>query len=550
MKRNVLWVLGLFLAIFSGCLWKHPKAELVLTEGIFYTSNPLKPQVEMVAIRNGRILAVGKSKEAKRYIGEHTRVIKLQGAFGCAGFNDAHLHVLEGGQTKEEVDLTGASSPLEIQKRILEKAWKIPWGSWIIGYGWDQTLFPDKKWPTKKIIDDIIQDFPVYLVRFCGNVVLVNSKVLTIAGITANTPNPPGGEIVRDPVTGEPTGILKGEAVHLVSQYMPDLPDEKKYEAIRFALSEAKRFGITTVQDETPSDVLPVYKKLFEQGELTCRISVSYPFPVSMTHASLRKMFHSPMLCLGPIKDRLDGTLGGNTACFSHSETNDPEPFGLIRISPKTLNAQVMHADGQGFQISLHAVGDRAVSMALDAFELAQKTNTPRESRHRIEEMVAIDSQSLSRFKNLGLVACMQPAGLLSCIRMEHEIDHPSLYPFKTLLNHGIKLAFGSDWPWGVLNPLWGIYAAVTRQDTAGNPSGGWIPSERLSVREAIDAYTIGSAYAEFMDHLKGSLEPGKLADIVILDRNLLEIPPKEILSARVLYTIVDGKIVYTAGQE
>lgn len=548
-KKLCVVVMGFFPAIFLNCLLKNQEAELVFTEGVFYTSNPLRPKVEMVAIRNGRILAVGKSKEAKRYIGDHTKVIKLHGAFGCAGFNDAHIHLFEGGKSKESVDLRGATSPFEIQKRILEKAWRIPWGSWIIGYGWDQNLFPEKKWPTKKLIDDILRDFPVYLVRMCGNAVLVNSKVLSIAGITANTPNPPGGEIVRDPDTGEPTGILKGEAVNLVSQYMPDLPEGKKYEAIRYALSEAKRLGITTVQDESPPEILPVYKKLFEEGELTCRISISYPLPESATYSSLRKMFHYSLLYLGTIREKIDGALGGNTAWFSHSNPNDPYSSGFIRISPKTLNAQVMQADGEGFQIGLHAVGDRAVSMALDAFELAQRTNLPRESRHRIEEMVSIAPQALSRFKSLGLVACMQPTGLLSCILREHELDHTLLYPFRTLQNHGIKFAFGSDWPWGVLNPLWGIYFAVTRQDTAGNPREGFIPNERLSVQEAIDAYTIGSAYAEFMDHIKGSLEPGKLADIVILDRNLLEIPPKEILNARVLYTVVNGEIVYQAGE-
>lgn len=535
---------GLLLFIFLHCEWKNQKAELIFIEGTFYTSNPLRPIVEMVAIRSGRILAVGKSKEAKRYIGEKTQVIKLHGAFGCAGFNDAHVHVLEAGQTKEAVDLTGITSSLDIQKKILEKAWKIPWGSWIIGYGWDQNLFPDKKWPSKKLIDDIIQDFPVYLIRICGDAVLVNSKVLKIAGITANTPNPQGGEIVRDPLTGEPTGILKGEAIRLVSQYVPDLSNEKKLEAIQYALSEARRFGITTLQDESVVEAFSIYKKLFEEKNLTCRISLGF-FLDSTAYTTYRNLAHHSMLHFQQLKLGIDGTLGAYTAYFSHLYQDNPNAVVPIQISQKELNGQVMEADRKGFQIGIHAVGDRAVSMALDAFALIQKNNALRERRHRIEDMAAIGPQAVSRFKNLGLVACMQPSGLLFCVRMGQKMEPTPLFPFKTLLNHGIKLAFGSDWPWGVLNPLWGIYAAVTRQDTSGNPPAGFIPTERLSVEEAIDAYTLGSAYAECMDHVKGSLEPGKFADIVILDRNLLEIPPKEILNARVLYTVVHGKIVY-----
>jgi predicted amidohydrolase YtcJ len=536
--------------LFSGCPWKHRKADLLLKNGNFFTGNPLKPEVEMVAIRGNRIIGLGRTEDAGRYQSPRTRVIDLHGKFGCAGFNDAHLHLLAGGQSLEEVDLTGVTNILDLQRRILERAWKIPWGSWIVGGGWDQNLFPGGEWPTKKALDDIASDFPMVLRRVCGHAVLVNSKVLDIAGITAKTPDPPSGEIVRDPVTGEPTGVLKEEAVKLVSQYVPVPTDEAVARSIERALEEARRFGITGAQDYSPAEALAVYRRLLNDGRLTARISFWMPLDSDPVVVRDRKTeFRNQMLRIGCLKGILDGSLGARTAALFAPYSDDSTTAGLTLLTQERLNELVLLADRNNLQVALHAIGDRAVHMAVESYGLAQKINGERESRHRIEHVQVIQPSDLAVLKTLGVVASMQPAHAgfdLAWAGSRLGPDRQNgAYAWRSILDSGARLAFGSDWPTVPLNPLIGIYAAVTRCDTAGRPEGGWIPRQRLTVEEAIRAYTLGSAYAEFMEHEIGSLEQGKLADLVVLNRNLLTVHPADILRARVVYTIVDGKIVY-----
>lgn len=536
--------------LFAGCPWKHRKADLILKNGTFFTGNPMKPGVEMVAIRGNRIIGLGRTEDAKRYQSAQTRVIDLRGKFGCAGFNDSHLHLLYGGQSLEEVDLTGVTNIHDLQRRILERAWKIPWGSWIIGGGWDQNQFPNGEWPTKRALDDIAADFPMVLRRVCGHAVLVNSKVLAIAGITAKTPDPPAGEIMRDPVTGEPTGVLKEDAVKLVSQYMPAATEESISRSIERGLEEAKRFGVTGIQDFSASEAFQVYKRLLGEGRLTARVSFWMPLDSDPSAVLDRKTeTRNRMLRIGCLKGMLDGSLGARTAALSAPYSDDSTTNGLNLYTQDRLNELVLLADRNRLQVALHAIGDRATAMGLTSFELAQKINGQRESRHRIEHAQVLAPSDFEAFKSLGIIASMQPAHCIYDLPWAESrlgpVRSEGAYAWKSVLDAGGRLAFGSDWPVVPLNPLIGIYAAVTRSDTAGLPGGGWMPRQRLTVEEALTAYTLGSAYAEFMEHELGSIEQGKLADLVVLNRNLLTVHPADILRARVVYTIVDGKIVY-----
>jgi len=549
-KLRLILPLLIIAILFTGCPWKNRKADLILKNGTFYTGNPLKPTVEMVAIRGNRILAVGKSDETDRYRVPATTVIDLKGSFGCAGFNDSHAHLLSGGRSLDELDLSGCTTTLDIQKRILERINRQPWGSWVIGRGWDQNRFPDGEWPTKKILDDITQDFPMVMTRICGHAVLVNGKVLEIAGITSKTPDPPAGEIGHDPATGEPNGILKEAAIDLVSQYLPSPSAESINRSVERAVEAVRQFGLTTVQDYSDAEALDAYRRLVREDRLTCRLTLWFPLEGDLVrYKKLQNEFNGPLVRFGLLKGFLDGTMGSRTAAFFAPYSDDSTTQGILALTPEKLDEAVLLADKDGFQVALHAIGDRAIRMGLDAYGLAQKINGPRESRHRLEHVQAVSREDIPRFKALGVIASMQPSHCIFDMpwaeaRLGRERCRTA-YAWKSLSESGARLAFGSDWPVAPLNPLVGIYAAVSRCDTTGSPAGGWNPQERLSITEAVDAYTLGSACAELMEHEKGSIEQGKLADLVVLDRNLLRAAPAEILRTRVLYTIVGGKVVY-----
>ena len=550
----VACVIGFGILFLAGCQREEPKADLILRNGVFFTVNETQPTVQAIAVRGDRILAVGTDEEIERYSGEATRIIDVEGRFGCPGFNDAHLHLVSGGKSMMEVDLVGAGSVEEIQRRVLRKLYRLPPGTWLTGRGWDQTLLPDKRWPTKRILDRIAPNVPIFLRRVCGHAALVNSKALTIAGITAETPDPPGGEIVKNPATGRPTGILKEGAMDLVAQYIPPSSEEVILAAVEAALAEARRLGVTSVQDNTSADMLEVYQQLLDEDKLTCRISEWPPLQEDLTeYKKLRNRYDGPMLRFGLLKGFSDGSMGSRTAAFFEPYSDDPSTYGIPQMTQEALNRLVLRADGEGFQIGIHAIGSRGNRMVLDAYALARKINGARDSRHRIEHAQVLTEADLPRFEELGVMASMQPSHCISDMRWaEERIGRERCryaYAWKSLKNSGAVLAFGTDWPVESLNPMLGLYAAVTRRDTLGYPPRGWFPQERLTMEEAIEAYTLGSAYAEFMEKEKGSLEPGKLADVVILDRNLLSVSPSQILKTRVVYTIVGGKIVYQRGE-
>ncbi|MCJ7811839.1 amidohydrolase, partial [bacterium] len=519
--RGFLSVVCLFLIVFcTVCHQEDPQADLVLKNGLFFTVNKDQPRAQAIAILGDRILAVGNDAEMDRFISEKSRVIDLKGLFGCPGFNDADIQFLNGGLRTNEVDLKGMNTLRDIQIQILRALNRSPSGSWIVGNGWDQNVLPEKQWPTKRFLDVIVPDVPVYLRRVCGHAVLVNSKALRIADITSRTPNPPGGEIVKNPITGDPTGILKEEAMHVVSQYIPSPSLEMIESAIEYGLKEARKFGITSIQDHSSIDLLEVYHKFLEQGRLTCRISEWIPIQMNLKeYETLRNTYHTNRLRVSMLNEFIDGNVGSQTAAFFQPYFDNPTTRGILQMTQEELNRLIIHADQNQFQVGIHAVGTQGNRMILDAYALAQKLNGIRDSRHRIEYAQILTEEDIIRFHELGVIASVQPSHCIDDIYwIENQIGQERAqyaYPWKSLKKQGTILAFGTDWPTAPLNPMVGLYAAVTRRDTTGYPSEGWYPQERLTVEEAIEAYTLGSAYAEFMDKEKGSLEPGKLADIV-----------------------------------
>jgi predicted amidohydrolase YtcJ len=397
-----------------------------------------------------------------------------------------------------------------------------------------------------------VAEAPVFLRRICGHVAVVNSKALEIAGIGPGTPDPPGGRIVRDERTGEPNGILEEKAMDLIVQYLP-LPSEDEVVSVaEEMLGELKRIGITSIQDQSDSIAYAAYAQLLEEDSLTCRISMWMPLQADLSKAKrMRSKYRGNMLHAGLLKEVVDGSLGSRTASLFHPYSDAPETDGLVRLTQNELNLLVLNADREDFQIGVHAIGDRANRMALDAFELARELNGQRDSRHRIEHAQVLSPEDIPRFFKLGVIASMQPSHCITDLPWaEHRLGTQrslTAYAWNDLLSSGATLAFGTDWPSAPLNPMIGLYAAVMRRDTTGYPPEGWFPRQRIGLEDAIKAYTLGSAFAEFEESMKGSLEAGKLADIVVFDRNLLNAPPQDILRAKVIYTILGGKIIYKA---
>ncbi|MCD6116374.1 amidohydrolase [bacterium] len=538
---------------FHGCSEKKSRADLILKNGVIFTGTE-DGIVEAIAIKKDRIIAAGPFNEIDKLITEKTRIIDLDGKFACAGFNDAHLHLLSGGLSMLEVDLTGASSLREIRRRIANKIRTLGPGAWILGRGWDQNLLPGKKWPTRRVLDMVAPDVPIYLRRICGHAALVNTKALRISHITKDTPDPPGGEIVHDPKTGEPIGILKDSAMELVSQYIPGPSKEQKIKAVKRALDEFRRFGITSVSENTSADMFSMYSDLEKQGKLTCRISEMVPVETGFDKCEkLRKKYRGPYVRFGLLKAFADGSLGARSAALFEPYSDNPSTKGLIQYSQNEINTLVAEADKRGFQMGIHAIGTRANYMILNAYEFAQKKNGKRDSRHRIEHAQILIQDGIPRFKELGVIASMQPFHCIDDMHWAEKFIGPRrcryAYAWRSLMSNGANVAFGTDWPIAPLNPLVSIYAAVTRMDTTGYPAGGWFPDQRLTVKEALLNYTRTSAYAEFCEKEKGVLKKGMLADIVVLDKNILKVFPEDILKTKVVYTIVGGKIVYEKGK-
>ncbi|HLA39505.1 MAG TPA: amidohydrolase, partial [Candidatus Glassbacteria bacterium] len=485
-----------------------------------------------------------------------TRVIDLAGAFVTPGFNDAHCHLISVGAALEKIDLTGVSSLERVRELVAERVARVKPGELVVGRGWDHTLLPGQQWPTKEILDEVSPDNPVFLSRVDGHSLLVNSYVLKRAGITRATPDPEGGKIVRDPANGEPTGVLKETAAGLVHQsdYGGNDDPAAAERHLELALDLTASLGVTSVSNISRGEER-LLEKFAQEGKLTTRIYYCPPLPedemkLDEYTATAEKWKVYSTLRFGFLKDFIDGTLGSATAALFEPYSDDPSTSGVLVETVEELQRKVLAADRRSFQIGVHAIGTRGNRLVLDAFEKAIEVNGQRDSRHRIEHTQLLTEFDLPRFAALGVIASMQPTHCITDKRFaERRLGLERCryaYAWRSVLSAGGRIAFGTDAPVEPLDPLEGLYAAVTRKDRQGEEGPGWIPEEKLSMAEAIELYTLGSAYAEFQENEKGSIAPGKLADIVVLSSNLLEAAEDEIMTTRVVYTIFDGRVIYS----
>jgi hypothetical protein len=531
-----------------------PTADLVILNGAVRTIDPAGPTAQAVAIYRGRIAAVGTTAALQAWIGPGARVIDAAQRSVLPGFNDAHVHFLSGGFELANVELRSARTPAEFAARIRAYARRIPTTRWISGGAWDHENWPGAPLPTRQLIDDATPETPVLVSRLDGHMALANACALRLAGITRATQDPPGGLIVRDPKTGEPTGLLKDAAMGLVTRHIPPPSPSEKLAAARAATAHAASLGVTSVQDMSAGQDVGVYQQLLEQGELKTRIYAVWPLSSWQTLGAtgVRAAFGDDLLRIGGLKGFADGSLGSSTALFFEPYADSPATRGLPsdEMFPEgVLRQRVEAADRAGLQVMIHAIGDRANDEILAVFESVARANGPRDRRFRIEHAQHLRPQDIPRFAQFRIIASMQPYHCADDGRWaEKRIGAErckTTYAFRSLLEAGATLAFGSDWTVAPLDPLQGIAAAVTRRTLDGKHPAGWVPEQKITVEEAVRAYTLGAAYAEFQDQVKGSLTPGKLADLVILDRDIFTGDPAEIQKARVILTVLGGRVVH-----
>lgn len=529
-------------------------ADLIIINANIHTMDARQPMAQALAISGNRIVAAGTSQEIRKLAGPQTRVIDAHNQLVLPGFNDSHVHFLSGGFQLSSVDLRDANSPEEFAERIRLFAEKLPAGRWITGGDWDHERWPVPSLPTKELIDRYTPNMPVFVNRLDGHMSLANSVALKLAGVTRETKDPPGGLIVRDPNTGEPTGILKDAAMSYVWKVVPDSSFAEKLAAARAATNHAARLGVTSVQDMSAGDDIGVYQTLLDRGELKTRIYGASPLPrwERLAATGVRAHFGSNMLRIGALKGFADGSLGSTTALFFEAYLDAPNTNGLAgdEMFPEgAMLERVRAADRAGLQVMIHAIGDRANDSILTIYEQVEKENGERDRRFRIEHAQHLRPQDIPRFARDHVVASMQPYHAIDDGRWaEKRIGKErakGTYAFRSLLDSGATLAFGTDWTVAPLSPISSIYAAVTRRTLDNKNPNGWVPEQKITVEEAVRAYTVGSAYAEFQENVKGTIAPGKLADLVILSSDIFRIDPKEIETVKVVMTIVDGRVVY-----
>ncbi|MBV9926669.1 MAG: amidohydrolase [Acidobacteria bacterium] len=532
------------------------EADLVVVNARVRTLDAARPTAEAVAVYGRRVAAVGTNAEVRALAGPKTRVIDAKGALVLPGFNDAHVHFLSGGFQLSSVDLRDASTPQEFAERIRRFSEKLPKGRWITGGDWDHESWPNVNGaaplPTKELIDAFTPDRAVFVNRLDGHMALANSYALKLAGVTRETQSPAGGEIVRDPSTGEPTGVLKDAAMSFVWKVVPESSFEEKLDAARAATAHAAAHGVTSVQDMSAGDDVGVYQTLLDRGELKTRVYAVSPLPdwQRLSRVGVRRAFGSEMLRIGGLKGFADGSLGSTTALFFEPYLDAPNTSGLgDGFAEGEMQKFVEGADRAGLQVLIHAIGDRANDGILTIYERVEKQNGERDRRFRIEHAQHLRPRDIQRFARDHVIASMQPYHCIDDGRWaEKRIGRErakGTYAFRSLLDAGAVLAFGSDWTVAPLDPVLGIYAAATRRTLDGKNPQGWVPEQKITVEEAVRAYTVGSAYAEFAEQSKGTITTGKLADLVILDRDIFQIDPAEIEKVRVTLTIMDGRVVY-----
>lgn len=570
------------------------KVSLLLTNGKIFTANENFDIAEAVAIDGEKIVAIGTTRDLKAKY-QATKEIDLQGKLVTPGFNDAHVHFLRGALALLTVDMSGAKTVAEATAKVAAKAKETKPNEWIVGRGWDHTLW-NTKFPTRGDLDKVAPNNPAFFVRIDGHVGWANSAALKLAGITRDTKSPEGGEIEKD-ASGEPTGILKETAQGLVSKFIPETTPAQETKGLELALDMAKKYGITSVHDISGYETTKLYREFLGKDLLTVRVTEMQNFEDSIAELKRQRAEFAAFkdnparLKLGALKGYVDGTLGSKTAAMLAPFTDDEHNAGIPRRSPEELTKMIVERDAAGFQIALHAIGDKANRMALDGFAKSAfgrvefgglqrapnrdkngnytlnstttttaptpKTDLPQnqsklsfdERRHRIEHAQVINPIDFPRFRDLGIIASMQPTHAISDKRWAEsrlgEYRVLGAYAWHLMKSYGVHIPFGTDFPVEAINPYATLYAAVSRQDAEGLPAGGWQPQEKLSMAEAIRAHTYESAYAEFAEKEKGEIKVGMYADLIVQSKDLLTIPHKEILTTEPVYTIFNGKIIY-----
>jgi predicted amidohydrolase YtcJ len=544
----------------------QPTAEIIFLHGNAYTGvaegssfHDVK-RVEAIAIRGGRIQEIGSNKEILKLKGPDTQAIELGGRFVMPGFNDAHLHLANAGFEKLNVNLIGVKSLDEFRQRLRARVETAAPGEWITGGGWDETLWAVKALPSRWDLDEVTRTHPVLLQRVDGHIAVANTRALQLASVTIASRDPAGGKIDRDE-SGAPNGILRETARDAVLSVIPEPNHEKRRQAIEGALQEAAHWGITSMQDNSSWEDFKIYEELEREGKLTARISEWLPFDAPLDELDAKRKAHplsDPMLHTGMLKGFMDGSLGSHTAALLEPYSDDPKNSGLPQYDQAKLTEMAKERVLAGYQLGFHAIGDKGVQMALDAYAEAEKearakkakgANGGEDLRLRIEHVQVTTPTQINRFKELKVIASMQPNHLLTDMhwaqarlgpkRAEHS------YAWADFLKIGVTLAFGTDYPVEPVTPFRGLYAAVTRKDIAFKSD--YFPLEKLTMDQAIAAYTTGSSFAEFAEKEKGLIAPGMLADLVVLDRDITAVPPQSILETKVLRTMVGGTTVYEA---
>ena len=561
--RNIIILISITTMMFWGSCKQTEKADLVIINGKVLTIDADYPSAEAIAVKGEEIIAVGSTKEINLMIQEGTtKVIDAAGRLVIPGFNDAHVHF--GPLDPDYIELRYTTDPSVITEKVKSQVAKSKPGELIRGGHWEHEMFNDKKWPSKELIDNVSPDNPVILSRADGHSVLVNSYVLKQSGITKNTPDPFGGEIQKDPVTGEPTGILKENAESLVKIDRTKVNRSPEEEAVRnwqgylLAMKEARELGLTSVQIPGDAD-FDAYEKLQKEGELTSRVDIGQMLTADTIllnrYKDIEKTYSRSgnWIRFGYLKAFIDGTIGSGTALMFEPFADNPESSGLAMMPYDEFENMVVTADKYGFQIGVHSIGDKGNNWTLNAYEKAQQLNEKRESRHRDEHAQTLLLTDIPRFAQLGVIPSLQPTHCISDKKFYEKrvgIERcEGAYAWRSLIDAGSMLAFGTDYQVEPLNPMEGLYAAVARKERLGEEGEGWFPEQKLSMEEAIKYYTLGAAYAQFMEDRKGIIKKGYLADIVITDKDLLTIPENEIMKTRVDYTITGGKVVYSSGK-
>jgi hypothetical protein len=537
-------------------------ADIIVVHGRVYTEDPNQPWAQAVAIYRGKIVAVGDDAVIERMRGMGTKVINAGGKLVLPGFVDCHIHFIDGSFSLGRVNLEGAKDPSEIQKWLREYAAEHPGDDWILGRGWNYAMFGPEALPHKKYLDELFRNRPVFLEGYDGHTYWANSKALAMAGIVRETADPPNGAIVRDPKTGEATGALKEAAQELVAKIVPKPTRADQLLALRAGMKWANAHGVTRVHSAGGDfEVLDLFDEMRHRGDLTVRMYVAYflnppelrPQDIrAIEHA--RKKYHDDWIDAGAVKFMVDGVIESHTAAMLEPYSDDPSLQGKLFWEPDKYKSAVAELDKRGLQLFTHAIGDYGVRTALDAYEEAEARNHKRDRRPRIEHIETITTSDIPRFGKLGVIASMQPlhsypdADTLDVWARNAGPDRASrAWAWKSIADAGGRLAFGSDWPVVTLNPWEGVQTAVTRQTSEGEPEAGFVPEQRLTVAQVIEGYTLGAAFAGRREKLEGSLEVGKLADLIILWQNIFDVEPRKIGATKVVTTIVGGRIVYQA---